>query len=132
MAAQLALLEPVSQVTETIETKFEQFWTAMPGRAPHANPKRPAMLKFAILVRRHKIDPDSIIAGARAYAATRQGADPQFNVMATTFLNQWRFGDDYTQPTSGGTGPGGPTCGSTYSDLARKLAGHGDRTRNDG
>jgi hypothetical protein len=129
MTAQLALLAPTSQVTTSIGEKFEEFWKIMPSRAPHANPKRPALQKFTTLVRRNHVDPDAILDGARAYAATRAGSEPQFNVMAVTFLNQWRFGDDYTQPTNGGTGPGGPTCGSSYADLARKLAGHGDQSR---
>jgi hypothetical protein len=123
MAAQLALLEPASQVTPSIEAKFEEFWSIYPKRAPYPNPRLPAQQKFARLIRRANINPDLIIAGARAYAFTRVGEDPKFTTMAVTFLNQHRWTCDY----SAGTGLGPTTCGSSYADLARKLAGNGKR-----
>ena len=122
MSTQLTLLAPTSQVTTSIEAKFDEFWAVMPKRGGASDPKRPALLKFTALVRRGHVDPDRIVAGARAYAASRAGEDPRFNVMAMTFLNQYRFDDDYSPTVPNGTGPGPTNCGSSYADFARKLA----------
>jgi hypothetical protein len=72
---------------------FDEFWSAYPSRGDHANPKDPARQKFAAAVKAGA-DPQSIIAGARGYAACmRRKGDlgTRFVCQATTFLQQRRW-----------------------------------------
>jgi len=72
---------------------FEKFWEAYPARTG-ANPKKPARDKFLLAVKQGH-NPDSIIAGAKAYAASVAHADPKFTAQAVTWLNQCRWEDDH-------------------------------------
>ncbi len=81
---------------ESANARFSELWSVYPKRAG-SNPKQPAEKKFLHLVRAGT-DPADIIAGARAYAASVSGADPQFTAMTITWLNQGRWKDDYRSP----------------------------------
>ena len=73
----------------------EKFWKAYPSRGDAANPKAPALEKFARAVK-GGADPEEIIAAAARYAeverrAGRAGTDKV--AQAVTWLNQRRWGD---------------------------------------
>jgi hypothetical protein len=75
-----------------IDQKFDQLWGAYPRREG-SNPKQPAREKFGRLVR-DGVEPDEIIAGARAYASdpgTKPGT--QYVRMMITWLNQGQWSD---------------------------------------
>ena len=76
--------------------RFEEFWGTYPSRAPHPNPKKPARLKFAAIVK-GGTSPDVIIAGAARYAkyAASERTDPRYIAQATTWLNQARWTEPY-------------------------------------
>lgn len=80
----------------TASDDFEIFWRAYPSRSPHENPKKPAALKFASLVKAGA-DPAKIIAGARRYAAyvTLEVRDRRFVKTAITWLNQEQWQEQY-------------------------------------
>jgi hypothetical protein len=79
-------------------SKFDAFWRVYPHRTPHANPKKPAALKFEAAIKRG-VDPAEIIAGAERYAAyvAREAIEPRFVAQAVTWLNQERWRDDHQQ-----------------------------------
>lgn len=81
-----------------ISSDFEEFWAAYPKRP--ANPKAAAKKKY-INIRKQKVSHETIVNATRKYADLRKGEDPKFTAMAVTWLNQWRFEDDYT--LGGGT-----------------------------
>lgn len=82
---------------ECLET-FARFWSAYPKRLG-GNPKAPAQKKFMRLCA-EGIDPESIIAGARAYADEQsKNIDTPYIAMASTWLNQRRWEDYAPQPT---------------------------------
>jgi Helix-turn-helix domain len=72
----------------------EVFWRAYPSRAPHPNPKKPALLKFEAAVKRG-VDPTAIIRGVENYAryVERHVTDPQRVAQAVTWLGQERWND---------------------------------------
>jgi predicted transcriptional regulator len=78
---------------------FDEFWRVYPHRGSHADPKKPAQLKFEALLRRG-IDPADIVRGAEHYRATieRDGTEPRYVAQAITWLNQERFVDHQQQP----------------------------------
>lgn len=78
---------------EAVDEAFARFWRAYPRRDGQ-NPKQPAALKFQGHVRRGT-DPEAIIAGAMAYAASVAGEDPRFTAQAVTWLNQRRWEDQH-------------------------------------
>ncbi len=84
-------LSPPPLPAKSIEP-FEKFWSAFPKRTG-TNPKGAAKTKFDRL--RKTIDPEIIIAGAIRYAEAVRGNDPQFTKMATTWLNQRGWEDEY-------------------------------------
>lgn len=118
MTVQLVMFGKVVCSRPSTQQLFERFWDVTPKRAPHDNPKRPALLKFTRLVEREHIDPEIIISSMIAYAATREGENPKFTAMAVTWLNQHRWESDYTNQSN---------CGSSYMDFARRLAGSWER-----
>lgn len=75
-----------------MDSKFDEFWEAYPKRST-ASPKKPARQKFDRAVK-NGTDPDSIIAGAKAYAAEMDKAEKagtEFVAMPATWLNQERW-----------------------------------------
>lgn len=71
---------------------FDKFWEAYPKRSN--NPKMPA-LKGYLKARKEGASKEIILAGALAYARTRAGKETEYTAMATTWLNQKRWEDDY-------------------------------------
>lgn len=108
------------------DAEFEEFWAAYPPKP--ANPRKKAKDKY-IAIRKQKVSHETIVNAAKKYAAMRAGEDPKFTAQAVTWLNQWRFEDDYE--VDGGT----PSTESAASDedlnkLAAVYPGHiGDRER---
>ena len=90
---------PSSRLQQAAEA-FEVFWDRYPKRAG-GNPKKPARAKFINIVIKERIDPRTIIEGCIAYAASRDGQDPTYTAMATTWLNQARWTCDYSIATKG-------------------------------
>src|ERR1700693_2861653 len=74
-----AKLQP-SRVVATKESEgfvvpaldFDDFWAAYPKR-DGSNPKKPALQKFKILITKHKVKPETLVAGARELAAQHRG-----------------------------------------------------------
>lgn len=78
-----------------VDSEFEEFWAVYPKRAPYSNPQKKARESY-IRIRKKKVSHETIINAARNYAALRKNKDPMFTAQAVTWLNQWRFDDDYT------------------------------------
>ena len=73
----------------------ERFWKAYPSRGEAANPKAPALEKFARAVKAGA-DPEEIIAAAARYAEVERKAGrigTEKVAQALTWLNQRRWGD---------------------------------------
>ncbi len=119
--------EPITE-TISVDSGFEEFWAAYPKRTPHANPKKPAKLKYAA-IRKQNVSHETIVNAARKYAKIREKKDPLYTAQAVTWLNQWRFDDDYE--VDGGTSD--QQLSATDEDvnkLAKVYPGHiGDRER---
>lgn len=117
-------------ITETIsvDSEFEEFWAAYPSRSPHANPKKPAKLKYAA-IRKQNVSHETIVNAAKAYAIAMLGRDTLYIAQAVTWLNQRRFEDDY--PVAGGTsGQQSAASDEDINKLAKVYPGHiGDRER---
>lgn len=80
----------------------ERFWQAYPSRGDAANPKAPALEKFARAVK-SGVDPEAIIAAAGRYAEierTAGRAGTEKIAQAVTWLNQRRWGDYADAPAS--------------------------------
>jgi hypothetical protein len=80
-------------------SEFETFWCVYPSRHPHPSPKKPARLKFEVVVKRG-VDPADIIRGAQNYAAyvAANVSDPRLVAQAVTWLNQERWNDHQEAP----------------------------------
>lgn len=76
----------------SIDDQFDRLWQAYPRRSG-SNPKRTASLSFLKAVKAGA-DPEKIIAAAERFAIERQGEDPNFTPMTSTWLNQGRFEDE--------------------------------------
>lgn len=74
------------------ESDFDEFWAAYPRRP--GDSKKKAEEKYRAAIKR-KVKHEDIMAGVRAYAATRGGQDPIYTAMASTWLNQERWLADY-------------------------------------
>lgn len=72
----------------------EQFWPLYPPR--DNNRKKPAKEKSVSLVVKYRVPSSEIVDGVKRYAAAREGQDPQFTMMAMTFLNQEAWKSDFT------------------------------------
>jgi hypothetical protein len=79
--------------------RFDEFWAVYPRRIGKAAARR----KWDVAVR--STSPAVIIDGARAYAATRAGTDPQYIAHPTTWLNQGRWEDEHLEPDETGIPP---------------------------
>lgn len=83
---------------------FDEFWEIYPKR-DGTNPRHPARKRF-IAALKSGIEPDTIISGARTFAAEckeRGHVGTPYVAQATTWLNQRRWGDVPTEgaPTTG-------------------------------
>ncbi|TSD86000.1 hypothetical protein FFK22_024585 [Mycobacterium sp. KBS0706] len=71
---------------------FDPFWAAFPPRRP--SPRERARRRFHALIKAGIATAEELTAAARAYAAEKRAtkADPQYNLMASTFLADdcWR------------------------------------------
>ena len=72
---------------------FEDFWSAYPRKIA----KKEAMKKFAKAVK-DGTDPNTIIAGAKTYAASVVGKEQKYVAHPTTWLNQGRWEDEAEEP----------------------------------
>lgn len=120
--------ETSSETTENIsvDLQFEEFWAAYPPKP--ANPRKKAKDKY-MAIRKQKVSHETIVNAAKKYAAMRAGEDPKFTAQAVTWLNQWRFEDDYEV---GGRASGAePTASDEdFDKLVAVYPGHvGDRER---
>jgi len=77
------------------DAEFDEFWAAYPSRKPHSNPKVKAKEKYLELRRKKNVSRETLVNAAKKYAAARAGEDPLYTAQAKTWLNQWRFEDDY-------------------------------------
>lgn len=84
--------EGIHPEREVVDDLFAEFWEIYPKREG-GNPKKPARTKFIAALKRDKFE--NILAGARAYAASREGDDPRFTAQAITWLHQDRWRDDH-------------------------------------
>lgn len=71
---------------------FNDWWNLFPKREG-ANPKKSALASFKRALK--KIQPDQLMLATAAFAVSRQGEDPKFTPMASTWLNQERW-DQWT------------------------------------
>lgn len=80
--------------TPAAPARFEEFWSAYPKRVDkgHARTAYTKALK--------KTDDETLIAGAKRYAAVQAGGDPKFTALPTTWLNGERWEDDATPAAS--------------------------------
>lgn len=83
------------------DADFEAFWAAYPSRRP--NPRATARVAFDKAVVKRGVQPDDLIAAARAFAleCARAEIDPKFIPHARTWLTQERYAD-YLQPAETG------------------------------
>lgn len=102
--ASFLVLDPPQQPPEKPDDPFDRFWKVYPRR----DAKQAARKKFDKLVK-SGVDPERIIAGAITYASGRNGQDPQFTAMPTTWLNQGRWEDETAKaPAKRNTDPNDP------------------------
>lgn len=112
------------------DVEFDEFWATYPRRP--GNPKDPAKRKFVTL-RAAGVQKDALIDGARGYASFCVGKDPQFIALATTWLNNGRWKDDYAvppRPPPQGIGRR-PTIADRYANLINDEPDH-DEPSHDG
>ncbi|GGH14596.1 hypothetical protein GCM10007036_14020 [Alsobacter metallidurans] len=95
---------------------FEAFWALYPKRP--GNPRKPAAEKFAAALKRG-VDPMAIVEGVRRYALSREGEDPTYTAMASTWLHQERWTVDFT--------PARPTTRQPAQGKPNELANAFDR-----
>jgi hypothetical protein len=95
----LPLFVRSAKVRACVNPAFENFWSVYPSRHPHSNPKKPALEKFAMALKRG-IDPAVIIRGAENYRAAieRNRTDARYIAQAQTWLNQERWNDHQEAP----------------------------------
>lgn len=83
--------------SNTVDPVFDEFWNVYPKR-DGSNPRKPACQKFANAIKRG-VDPQQIIAGARAYSLhcqSKQITGTAYVAQAVTWLNQERWNDEYS------------------------------------
>lgn len=78
------------------DAEFAEFWAAYPKRKN--NPKQPAIAKYVYARQRLQVPHETIMAGVKAYAASREGQDPTYTAQAKTWLNERRWEDEYDAP----------------------------------
>ena len=83
--------ETETYISTSDDALFEDFWNAYPRKIA----KKEAMKKFAKAVK-DGTDPNTIIAGAKTYAASTVGKETKYIAHPTTWLNQGRWEDETT------------------------------------
>lgn len=73
------------------DSRFDEFWEVYPRRIA----KKEAMKKFDKAVK-DGVDPQELIDGAKAYAASVAGKEQKYIAHPTTWLNQGRWEDETT------------------------------------
>ena len=81
--------ETETYIVQKSDALFEDFWNAYPRKIA----KKEAMKKFAKAVK-DGTDPNTIIAGAKTYAASVVGKEQKYVAHPTTWLNQGRWEDE--------------------------------------
>ena len=110
----------------SVDLEFDEFWAAYPKR-PN-NPKTAAKKKY-VNIRKQKVSHETIVNAAKKYAAMRAGEDPKFTAQAVTWLNQWRFEDDYSMD-GGAVSPEPKASDEELNKLVAVYPGHiGDREK---
>ena len=82
-----------------IEADFSEFWAAYPKR-PN-NSRKKAFTRYMQARRKEGVTHEILMAAVKAYAAYRDGKDPEYTALASTWLNEERWENDYT--LDGGT-----------------------------
>ena len=85
--------ETETYIGQKSDALFEDFWNAYPRKIA----KKEAMKKFAKAVK-DGVDPNTIIAGAKTYAASVVGKEQKYVAHPTTWLNQGRWEDEAEEP----------------------------------
>ena len=85
--------ESETYISTSDDALFEDFWNAYPRKIA----KKEAMKKFAKAVK-DGTDPNTIIAGAKTYAASVVGKERKYIAHPTTWLNQGRWEDEAETP----------------------------------
>ena len=85
--------ETETYIGQKSDALFEDFWNAYPRKIA----KKEAMKKFAKAVK-DGTDPNTIIAGAKTYAASVVGKEQKYVAHPTTWLNQGRWEDETETP----------------------------------
>ena len=85
--------DPTPSNTPSSDGAFEEFWNAYPRKIA----KKEAWKKFAKAVK-DGVDPNTIIAGAKTYAASVVGKEQKYVAHPTTWLNQGRWEDEAEEP----------------------------------
>lgn len=110
----------------SVDLEFDEFWAAYPKR-PN-NPKTTAKKKY-VKIRKQNVSHETIVNAAKKYAAMRAGEDPKFTAQAVTWLNQWRFEDDYSMD-GGAVSPEPKASEEELNKLVAVYPGHiGDREK---
>lgn len=81
-----------TQEQAAIDDRFDEFWAVYPKRQG----KKPAQLAWAKALK--TTDADTIIAGAKTYAAEVAGKDPKFTKYAQGWLTAERWTDEPDKP----------------------------------
>lgn len=82
-----------TEIYISAQAEFDEFWAAYPKR-PN-NPKAPAAAKYVNARQKLKVSHETLVAAAKAYAATREGEDPKFTAQTVTWLNQRRWEEEH-------------------------------------
>ena len=85
--------ETETYISTSNDALFEDFWNAYPRKIA----KKEAGKKFAKAVK-DGTDPNTIIAGAKTYAASVAGKERKYIAHPTTWLNQGRWEDEAETP----------------------------------
>ena len=85
--------ETETYISTSNDALFEDFWNAYPRKIA----KKEAMKKFAKAVK-DGADTNTIIAGAKTYAASVVGKEQKYVAHPTTWLNQGRWEDETEAP----------------------------------
>ena len=85
--------ETETYISTSNDALFEDFWNAYPRKIA----KKEAMKKFAKAVK-DGVNPQDLIDGARAYAASVAGKEQKYIAHPTTWLNQGRWEDEADTP----------------------------------
>ena len=83
---------PSKQPTRTNPTSYPQDFLAFWDHYPRKEAKKGALKSWRRAIK--DATPETIIEGAKRYAAARDGQDPKFHAMPTTWLNQGRWDDE--------------------------------------